>query len=286
MTRLTLLTTNLARGGAETQVAQLAMALRRRGWDVQVIALLPPTAFTEELAAAGVPAISLDMRPGAPNPLGLFRLLRHLRRFRPRILHAHMFHANLMARAARLLYPVPVVVSTIHSLAETSRASASVRGRDLLYRVTDILSDATVCVSPAVAKRHLAARAISRVRVIPNGVDTSRFRPGAGGRARLREALGIGDRFAWLAAGRLMWKKDYPTLLRAMAKQPSGILLMAGEGPLEAELRGLAGANVRFLGGRADVPELMDACDGFALSSVIEGLPMVLLEAAAAGLPA
>lgn len=77
-------------------------------------------------------------------------------------------------------------------------------------------------------------------------------------------------------------------MLEAMARQQEGILWIAGEGPLEEELRARAEtlqARVRFLGLRGDVPALMNACDGFVLSSVVEGLPMVLLEAAHAGLP-
>ena len=297
MTRLVLLATNLARGGAEIEVAQLAGALHGRGWNVSVVSLLRPSALESELAAIGVPVFSLGMRPGKPNPLAWARLARILRRTKPHILHGHMFHANLMARGIRLICPVPVVISTIHSIAESSRRSADVGRRsagvgrrDWLYRVTDRLSDATVCVSAAAAERHAAARAVGRgrLRVIPNGVDTARFRPDAARRARMRDTLGIGDEFAWLAAGRLMWKKDYPTMLDAFAGRRAGVLLITGEGPLEAELRSLArelGARVRFLGLREDIPELMNACDGLLLSSVAEGLPMALLEAAASGLP-
>lgn len=285
-----LLTTNLARGGAEMQVAQLAIALRSRGWRVSVVSLLRPSAFENELASSGVAVFSVDMQPGIPNPLALARLASILRKLRPRILHSHLFHANIVARAIRSICPVPVVISTLHSIAESSRRSADVRSRDWLYRITDRLSDATVCVSRAGAERHAAVHAVSprRLRVIPNGVDTNRFRPDASQRARVRGLLGIQDEFAWLAAGRLMWKKDYPTMLRAMAQQRAGVLFIAGAGPLEAELRSLVcelGANVRFLGPREDIAELMNACDGLLLSSVVEGLPMVLLEAASSGLP-
>jgi glycosyltransferase involved in cell wall biosynthesis len=273
-----LLTTNLARGGAETAVALLALSLARRGWPVRVVSMIEPSAFQDELAAAGVPLHSLRMRPGWPNPLAVARLLAILRDTRPRVLHSHMFHANMLARAIRLVFPVPLVVSTLHSMAESSRRSADVRTRDWLYRLTDPLSDVTVAVSDAVAERHASARAVPRakLRVIPNGVDTERFRPRAEPRA--------GREFAWLAVGRLMWKKDYPTMLRAAARARAGVLSIAGTGPLESELRAL-GTDARFLGPRQDIPELMNACDGLLLSSVVEGLPMVLLEAAASGLP-
>jgi glycosyltransferase involved in cell wall biosynthesis len=230
---------------------------------VAVFSLLKPTAFTDDLRAAG---ITVD-RPIA------------VRRFRPQVLHSHLFHANILGRVLRLLCPIPVVISTIHSLAESSRRSDKVRGRDLLYRITDPLVNMTVAVSEAAAARHLAAHAVSpaRLRVIPNGVDTAVFHA-ASQRAS-------SPQFTWLAVGRLMWKKDYPTLLAAFAQLGRGRLLIAGAGPEEAELRRLASPAVEFLGERSDIPDLMRSVDGFVMSSVVEGLPMVLLEAAASGLP-
>jgi glycosyltransferase involved in cell wall biosynthesis len=274
--RLAMVTTNLARGGAETQVALLACGLSRRGWDVSVISLVRPTAFEKELAAAGVPVFSLDMQPGIPNPLGYLRLLRILRQLRPQIVHSHMFHANLLARTARILCPVPALISTLHSVAESGRGSKSMLWRDLLYRITDPLADQTVAVTKAVPGRNL--------RVIPNGVDTALFRPDPVKRARVREALGLGREFAWLAVGRLMWKKGYETMLRAFTTVASGVLLIAGTGPQEAELR-QRGTAARFLGEREDIADLLAACDGFVQSSVVEGLPMALLEAASSALP-
>jgi glycosyltransferase involved in cell wall biosynthesis len=285
-----LLTTNLARGGAETQVALLASGLCGRGWPVEVVSMLEPTAFQAELAAAGVPVHSLGMRPGRVNPLVIARLARILRRVRPRVLHSHMFHANLLGRLTRLLFPIPRLIGTLHSIAESGRNSTRVENRDRLYRLTDPLAGVTVAVSQAVADRHAMAGAVSRgkLTVIPNGVDTARFQPDADARSRLRAELGISDEFLWLAAGRLIWKKDYPTLLGAMERLGEGVLCIAGAGALEAKLREQArplGARVRFLGARDDLPALLNAADGLALSSVVEGMPMALLEAAASGLP-
>jgi glycosyltransferase involved in cell wall biosynthesis len=214
-----------------------------------------------------------------------------LNRLRPHILHSHLFHANLAVRMARLWCPAPVVVSSLHSMAESGRASQRIWLRDLAYRVTDPLADCTTAVSQAAGERHAAARAVprSKLRIIPNGVDTAAFRPAPERRARARERLGLEGVFVWLAAGRLMWKKDFATLLRACAALRGSVLLIAGEGPQEEELRRLArdlAVDARFLGHVAEMPELMNAADALALSSVVEGLPMVLLEAAASGLPA
>lgn len=84
-----------------------------------------------------------------------------------------------------------------------------------------------------------------------------------------------------------MWKKDHPTPSRAAAMAPGCTLRIAGAGPLEdpQALAGQLGVNAKLLGAREDLPALMNAADGLVLSSVVEGLPMVLLEAAASGLP-
>lgn len=273
--KIVLLSTNMAVGGAEAQVARLAIELKRRGWDVHVVSLIAPSAFTEELAAAGVPL-------QAP---GLLRIPALLRRLRPDILHCHMFHANLMGRLLRLVLPFRAVISTLHSMAESGRGSDRIRSRDLLYRWTDRLAERTVAVSEAAAERHRTARAARRVLVIPNGVDPSRYRPDAAARERVRAELGVMDEFVWVAVGRLMWKKNYHALLRAFERLGRGLLLIAGAGPDEAALRAAAGPNVRFLGTRDDVPALLNAADAFVMSSIVEGLPLVLLEAAATGLP-
>lgn len=288
--RIVLLTTNLAEGGAEKQVFQLALALAGRGWRPAVVSLLEPSAFRHELESAGVPVHSLRMRPGRAGPMGYLRLIRLLAGLRPAILHSHMFHANLLARLARILCPVPVLISTLHSAAESGRESRSIQWRDRLYRWTDALSDMTVAVSHAAAERHRMAGAVRprKVRVIPNGVDTNLFRPDPERRRQMRQRLGLENEFVWLAAGRLMWKKAPATLLEAFAAVRSGVLLVAGEGPLESHLREYAQQQnlaVRFLGHRRDMPDLMRASDAYVQASVVEGLPMALLEAAATGLP-
>jgi len=104
--------------------------------------------------------------------------------------------------------------------------------------------------------------------------------------------LGLNDEFTWLAVGRLEVQKDYPNLLTAVARlrNEHQVLLIAGDGPLRQSIERLGAeldisAKVRFLGIRKDVPNLMAAADAYVMSSAWEGLPMVLLEAAASALP-
>jgi glycosyltransferase involved in cell wall biosynthesis len=95
-----------------------------------------------------------------------------------------------------------------------------------------------------------------------------------------------------LAAGRLAAQKGFGTLLDAAASwrdmQPPPLLLIAGDGPLAAELRATAaslGIDAEFLGHRDDVPALLAAATVFVLPSLWEGQPLVLQEALRAGVP-
>ncbi len=127
---------------------------------------------------------------------------------------------------------------------------------------------------------------------VHNGIDPSRYAANPAVRDRVRKEMGLEGQFVWLCIGRLVLQKAYPTLLGAMSLLGNGnrTLLICGVGPLRDELVALAAQlgvadRVRFLGLRGDVPDLMSAADAFCLSSDMEGLPLVLLQAAAAGLP-
>jgi glycosyltransferase involved in cell wall biosynthesis len=152
-------------------------------------------------------------------------------------------------------------------------------------------------VSQAAADRFVGERIVPRelLTVVPNGVDTERIRsvpPET--RDAVRQALGLGGEFVWLAVGRFEIAKDYPNMLaafaRVRARRSDTVLLLVGRGSLQQETEALArqlglGAAVRFLGVRDDVPQIMRAADAYVMSSAWEGMPMVLLEAGAAGLP-
>lgn len=289
--RILLLSTSMGMGGADQQLLSAAIGLRDRGHEVRIVSLTPLGEMGARARAAGLATESLEMQRGIADPRGLTRLVRLVRAWRPAVLHSHMLHANLMARAVRLFAPVPAVVSTIHNIYEGGRL------RMLGYRLTNGLVDHVTIISQAAADRFVREGIVpaSLLEVVPNGVDTDRYRsvpPGA--RERLRQSLGLGAEFAWLAVGRFEAAKDYPNMLRAFARvreeQPGAVLLLVGRGSLQAETEALAATlglegRVRFVGTREDVPEFMTVADGYVMSSAWEGMPMVLLEAAAAGLP-
>ena len=289
--RIFFLSTSMGMGGADSQLLSAAQLMQTRGHDVIIVSLTPLGPMGLQARQLGIRTESLDMRRGVPDPRGLLRLARLVRAWQPDVIHSHMVHANLMARALRLAAPVPALVSTIHNIYEGGRA------RMLAYRLTNGLVDHMTIVSQAAADRFIGERIVPRelLTVVPNGVDIDQIRgvpPEA--RATLRASLGLEHAFVWLAVGRFEVAKDYPNMLRAFARvraaQPDAVLLIVGRGSLQGETEalvrdmGLKDA-VRFLGVRSDVPVVMSAADGYVMSSAWEGMPMVLLEAAAAGLP-
>jgi glycosyltransferase involved in cell wall biosynthesis len=286
-------TTGLDFGGAETQVRDLALAFKARGLSVGVVSMLPPVAYQDDLSSAGIHLWSLDMKRKWPDPRMVWRLGNVVRQFRPDIVHSHMIHANLLARVSHEVdwRKIPLVC-TAHSVSEGGRL------RMYAYRVTDRWASITTNVSQAGVDRYVAAGAAPARRIVymPNGVDTARFFPDDERRKATRSTLAIAaDRPTILAVGRFVEAKNHAGMLRAFAcvmrTRPNALLVLAGQGPLLDETRELAqtlhlGDSVRFLGIRSDTPDLMRASDLYLMSSLWEGLPIVLLEAAASGLPA
>jgi glycosyltransferase involved in cell wall biosynthesis len=289
--RILFLSTSMGMGGADSQLLSAAQELRSRGHEVLIISLTPLGPMGLQARSIGVPAESLEMERGIPDPRGLVRLARRVRAWRPDVVHSHMVHANLLARVLRLLAPVPALVSTIHNIYEGGRL------RMAAYRLTNRLVDHMTIISEAAADRFIRERIVPKelLSVVPNGVDPALFqRMPAGARDTLRRSLGLDAEYTWLAVGRFEIAKDYPNMLRAFAavreRHPESVLLLVGRGSLQAETEALAGElalgeGVRFLGVRNDVPNLIGAADGYVMSSAWEGMPMVLLEAAAGGLP-
>ena len=131
--------------------------------------------------------------------------------------------------------------------------------------------------------------------VVYNAIDLSRFAFDAEARARARTDLGlVDDQLAIGHVGRFVPVKNHRFLIEAFAElvklRPDAVLLLVGSGEAEALVEGWAAERgvadrVRFLGQRNDVDRLYQALDAFALPSLYEGLPLVSVEAQAAGLP-
>lgn len=281
--KIDFLITGLDYGGAETQVVNLLCLLRDRGWNIRLITLIPPRALTERLRDKGIPIISLGMRSKRSFPLAFFRLLKHLWRNRTIVLHAHMVHANFMARFVRYFSPIKILICSAHNIDEGGAL------REAIYKYTDFLSDITTNVSQAAIDSYLQKRAISpqKARLMYNGIDTQYFKKRAIAHVRSSRT------FEWIAVGRLEAQKHYKLLLNAFAllcKRQAVILNIVGKGREEAELKKLCTelgieSQVNFLGVKEDIPTILSQVDAFVLSSAWEGYGLVVAEAMACELP-
>ncbi|HRN51753.1 MAG TPA: glycosyltransferase [Anaerolineales bacterium] len=222
---------------------------------------------------------------------GLFRLYMHLRR--TNVVIAYTPHSNLLALPLAWVAGVKVRLGTHHGHIENSpRLLGWLHGK----LTNSGLCTRMICVSSQVrtlAMREEGARA-SKLVVIDNGIHPPQqqsLSPQA--RQQLRASLDVKpEQTLFLTVGRLMVQKGHTYLLDAIAQLASRNFVFAfvGHGPLEQELRQQAQRlqiddNLRFVGVRSDVGQLLEAADVFVQPSLWEGMSLALLEAMFAGLP-
>ena len=288
--RITHILSSFGMGGQERVAFDLAVSQRRAGCEVTVLSLAPPPdgPLAAELTAAGI-AVERVARPRPGVDLRLIvRLARWLRSRHIELVHTH----NRMA----LIYGAPAARLAGAAIVHTKHGNNPKGGTRLIAgNLAGRLVDAFVAVSPETAEfaRKRSEIVERKLMVISNGIELSRFHPDRAARDRVRAELGIAAD-AWVVGtvGRIATEKNQALLVRAMAPLlgPDARLIVAGDGPLLPALTELVGSLgvagfVHLLGARRDVPAVLNALDAFALSSDTEGLPLVVLEAMATGLP-
>jgi glycosyltransferase involved in cell wall biosynthesis len=221
----------------------------------------------------------------------LSQYLRILRREHVTIWHGHDYKSNALGLVLRPFWPMRLV-TTVHGWVKETRRTPLYYGID---RLCLPYYERVICVSEDLYARCLAARVPARrCLLVENAIDTEEFarRQGvAEAKARLGFAPG---RLLIGAVGRLSAEKGFDLLIRATDQLlKDGLvvqLIVVGEGDAKADLQALIESlgrtdRVRLLGYRADTKDLYQAMDVFALSSLREGLPNVLLEAMAMEVP-
>jgi glycosyltransferase involved in cell wall biosynthesis len=276
-------------GGQERMAVDLARAQRASGHEVMAVSLAPPPEgpLAETFLEAGVKALTVAKRSGFDFTLP-FRLGQLFSREGVDVVHTH--------NPQPLIYGAPAGKLAGAALIHTKHGrNPDTLRRRLIRRAAAELVDAYVAVSPstaAVARENRDCDG-ARLHVIANGVDVTAFTLGAGVRCAVRGELGI-PRNAWVVGtiGRLAPEKDQAALVRAMAPllDEKHRLVIVGDGAERVALSELVrslerGRYVHLTGMRSDPARLLASFDVFALSSCTEGLPLVLLEAMAAGLP-
>jgi len=269
-------------GGTEHSALRQAVGLRDRGCDVRF--LWGHEVVGERVRAAGVPGERLRLRADGDLP-GLWRLSRALRRHRADVLLATRWREFLLGGLAARLARTSRTVCSL-SLRVTPKADPK---RRLIFGLAD-----RVIVNAEEIREALLRRSWidpQKVAVVHNGVDLDRFTDLAGG-ATFRDELGVpADAPLVLNVGALTPQKDHATLVAAAAQLDADVhVAVVGEGFLREDIAARvaqAGLGDRFHlpGFRADRRPAQAAADLFVLSSYNEGMPWVLIEALAAGLP-
>ena len=280
-------------GGAEVMLRNVTTRMDRARFENHVVSLLPPGSLVPFFAAGGIDVESLHMQPGTPDPRGLFRLVRTIRRFRPDIVQTWLYHADLIGSAAAWLTRVPVVTWNLRTSGIDSRFGLSTRiSLRLLARISRF-PDAIATNSRVAQQLHedLGYRARSWI-FLPNGFDIERFRPNPAARARIRASLGIPDDAIVVGLlARFHPSKDHRTFFEAVriVNRPDVHYLFAGRGTenLPALAREVAPeARIYALGERHDTPELTASLDiACSTSAFGEGFANTIGEAMACGVP-
>ena len=282
-------------GGAQTHLVQLLSRLDRRRFAPMVCALKAHGELRPAIEQMGIPVLDGGLGRTLMGPGGLrvvARLVRLLRAYHVDVVHAYLFHPNVLAPIAARLAGVRATVVSKRSLD---------RYPSLLPRCAVKLGNALadrVMVNAEAIGRFVAAEEgcpTAKMVLIPNGVREDALRPAGDGRAKRRE-LGLPpDAPVIGAVSRLAWKKGIRHLIAAtphiLESAPDAHVVIAGDGPLARGARSGRSARSAFATAScswdrgSDTIELMAAFDVFVLPSVVEGMSNALLEAMAVGRP-
>jgi len=282
---------SMAFGGAEVLLRDLTRGLLARGYQVSV-RYSTPGPLAEDIQAMGVSTARFP-RLGRIDPFLLMQMWRHIRREKPDIVHTHLFKSDFHGRLAARLAKVPVVISTLHNCDRWAQNPLFSR----IYGFTARFARKIIAVSEEVREYAIAQNLSSpeTLKTIPNAIAIESFKRDDVLGAKIRSEFGISSTAPLLGiVARLSEQKDHANFLHAAAfisrAQPQARFLIVGDGVLRDSLHGLANSlglreSVIFCGVRRDTPAIYSAMDVLVFSSRWEGLPVVLLEGMAAGLP-
>lgn len=241
------------------------------------------------------------LRSSFPFCWEILKLTLVLRALKPKpdLVHCWLLVANLAGSIAARLVSVPQVVTSVRNIQSAVELNYyDPSWQRTLERSTAPLASVITANAPAVAADYheFTGALPEKIVTVPNGVDVTIFRfLTAQQREEKRRTLGLAP--TELVVGtvaRLAPEKDFETFLRALAIAHSKLsalrCLIAGEGPLRAQLEAFSASlnlttSVQFLGERKDVGDLIQCYDVFLLSSLIEGMPNVVMESQLLGTP-
>lgn len=278
----------LDRSGAEKQLVLLATGLPRDEFDVHVAALTRGGPLADDLHAAGVPLTVIGKRWKA-DPAAYVRLARHIRALKPDLVQTWLFAANAYGRWAAQRAGVRRIVASERCV-DPWKVGYELAIDRWLARRTDRIVVNSSGVSEFYIARGLPAE---KFRLIPNAIAPAAA--SSVSRQQLLDELGLPHDARLIGAvGRLWPQKRVKDLIWAAdllkVVRDDTHLLIIGDGPQRPRLERYRRQvriedRVHFLGQRHDVPRLMPHFDVLWLASEYEGLPNVVMEAMACGVP-
>jgi glycosyltransferase involved in cell wall biosynthesis len=294
--------TRLNIGGPAIHVSLLTSRLDPERFETLLVSGVESAAEGNMLKLGRLPPVEPRTVPTlgrAISPLDDVRALGALvslaRSFKPDIVHTHLAKAGALGRVAARLAGVRFVVHTYHG--SVFRGYFGQRESAVYLQIERALARITTRIVAITSgqKADLVSLGIApsgKIVEIPLGLDLEQFRE-LPARDDALAALGLPREMRYVTiVARLVTIKDIPTFVRALSRvtesRPDVRGLVVGDGPERAAIEGVArdlglGDRCRFLGWRADLPNVYAASDVVALSSLNEGSPVSLIEAMAAG---
>ncbi|WP_051677440.1 glycosyltransferase [Bradyrhizobium sp. URHD0069] len=293
---------SLTVGGTESQLVMLASGLMARGWTVSVLGLEKSGPLIEKLERMGVAVLDGGYRAAAGLwlkvlLLGLceIRLFGYALTIRPNVIHGFLPLTNFMSALAGRMAFVPLIITSRRGLGKHQDRHPNLKWLDW---IANALSHVVTANSQAVARDTQARDGydISRIVVIPNGLDFAHLDDARHRRNETRNALGLARTDIAIAmVANLIPYKGHAELIEAFAGNAAGdprlkLFLIGEDRGLAEDLMSNArrlgvASRIGLMGQRSDVPVLLSAMDVGVLASHEEGFSNALLEKLAAGLP-
>jgi len=292
--RIDLLTTELHVGGAEKCLGNLARFLHKREHSVRVISLMPRPNSGQDSLARSIEDDSIPVKYlGVESKWQIWQLTQSLKKLvddsPPDIAQSFLFHANVLASMVYPQHNIPIVGG--ERVADPRRFRAWVT-KAAVKRMARL-----VCVSQSVALHceHREGIPHEKLIVIPNGINVNSTLPVTEVSTFAQRQLALPPRTPILLfVGRIDYQKGIDGLVshadQLLSKLPEFQLVIIGEGPLRSSLQTQASnlrseARIHFVGQQSDVLEWMRSSRLLLLPTRYEGMPNVVLEAMALGLP-
>ena len=268
------LITGLGMGGAEKVVLDLSKFTNKEKFNTYVVSMSKRGELYNEFIKEEIHTTKLDKSNSFKDIISIIKSIdKIIKEKEIHIIHAHMTHSIIVASILKIFNPKIKIVFTSHSLNLGSKL------RELIIYFFKPLRDIDIVFSKDILKYIYK----SNYRILPNGIQIEKY--------ILKHKKN--DKFTFIAIGRLEDVKNHIYLIefaKNLKNKHDFEIHIVGHGYLEKELENLIKENklenhIKLLGLRNDIPELLNQSHCLIMPSLWEGLPIVILEAAASSLP-